>query len=178
MSPTPPPEPYTTLLDEALDAWEDTRKGVLEESRLARGETWDFRPVRGARSFGEIVRHIVESGLLMTGELTRPDGDFTRQAHGEHVREHAGHLEADADRERLLELLSLTFAEGAAALRAAGELHMLQYVRRFDGQRGTRLAWMHHGIAHESYHRGQLASYLRRAGETPALTRRIQAGGD
>ena len=60
-------------------------------------------------------------------------------------------------------------------LRAAGEVQMLQHVRRFDGERGTRLSWLHHGIAHEEYHRAQLALYARLLGRTPALTRAIES---
>jgi uncharacterized damage-inducible protein DinB len=41
---------------------------------------------------------------------------------------------------------------------------------------GTRLAWMQHGIAHEEYHRGQLATYARLTGRVPALTKRIMGG--
>jgi uncharacterized damage-inducible protein DinB len=50
---------------------------------------------------------------------------------------------------------------------------MLQTITRFDGKQGTRLAWFHHGIAHEMYHRGQLALYQRHLGLTPALTKLI-----
>ena len=53
---------------------------------------------------------------------------------------------------------------------------MLQLIRRFDGKMGTRLAWMHHGISHEEYHRGQLALYARLLGRVPALTQLIQGG--
>jgi uncharacterized damage-inducible protein DinB len=53
---------------------------------------------------------------------------------------------------------------------------MLQNIRRFDGQMGTRLAWMHHGISHEEYHRGQLALCARLLGRVPALTKRIMGG--
>ena len=44
---------------------------------------------------------------------------------------------------------------------------------RFDGLEGTRLAWMHQGISHEEYHRGQLALFARLMGKVPALTRLI-----
>jgi uncharacterized damage-inducible protein DinB len=50
---------------------------------------------------------------------------------------------------------------------------MLQMITRFDGERGSRLAWMNHGISHEEYHRGQLALYARLAGRVPALTQLI-----
>ena len=53
---------------------------------------------------------------------------------------------------------------------------MLQLIRRFDGKLGTRLAWMQHGIAHEEYHRGQLALYARLLGRVPALTQLIYGG--
>jgi uncharacterized damage-inducible protein DinB len=79
-------------------------------------------------------------------------------------------------RKALLAALARTRKEGEAALRRAGELHMLQFIRRFDGKMGTRLAWMNHGIAHEEYHRGQIALYARLLGRIPALTKLIQGG--
>jgi uncharacterized damage-inducible protein DinB len=56
------------------------------------------------------------------------------------------------------------------------EIHMLQTISRFDGQKGTRLAWLYHGIDQEMYHRGQLALYQRLMGIEPSLTRRIRGG--
>lgn len=166
-------EPYTNLLEEALEAWEDARRGVLEEAEVIPDERYDYRPHPESRSVGELLVHIVESGEMMAGELSREDGDFTRQSPEEHIREHAGDLPEDPDPVELRDLLMVRFAEGAASLRGRGELHMLQFIRRFDGKPGTRLAWMHHGIAHEMYHRGQLALYARTMDLVPALTRRI-----
>ncbi|MBI4519359.1 MAG: hypothetical protein HY701_00860, partial [Gemmatimonadetes bacterium] len=57
-----------------------------------------------------------------------------------------------------------------------GELLLLQYIRQFNGVPATRLTWMHHGIGHEEYHRGQLALYARLMGRVPALTQLIQGG--
>jgi uncharacterized damage-inducible protein DinB len=61
-----------------------------------------------------------------------------------------------------------------ADFQTVGELHMLQLIERFDGELGTRLAWLHHGIAQEMYHRGQLTTYTRLMGLEPALTRKIR----
>ena len=165
----------TTLLEEALEAWEYTRQGVLLEAvEFPEGE-WGFRPGRGARSVHELVRHILESGLMMVGELTREDGDFQRQGYLEHIAEHASSLPADPSPSDLRALLTSSLAEGLDAFRGVGELHMLQLVRRFDGNYGTRLAWLQHGVEHESYHRGQLAAWVRLSGRVPALTQRIEA---
>ncbi len=168
--------PYSTLLEEALEAWEDVRRGILEEAAALPDDEYGFRPHDEARSFQEILRHILESGLMAMGELARPDGDFTRQGFPAFIREYAGDLPEVLEPEALLDHLRMSFAEGAASLRAAGDLHMLQTIRRFDGLSGTRLTWLHHHLAHEMYHRGQLALYVRQSGRLPALTARIQGG--
>ncbi len=169
-------EPYTSLLEETLEAWEHVRKGVLEEAENIPDDRYDFRPADESRSVSTLLLHIVGSGLVMTGELGREDGDFTRQSYPEHMEEHAGHLPEEPSPGELRELLTLTYAEGAARLRATGDLRMLQMIRRFDGTPGTRLAWLNHGIAHEMYHRGQLALCARLMGHVPALTQRIRGG--
>ena len=166
-----------TLLDEALEAWEYTREGVIAEAANIPSDQYGFRPAPESRSVAELIVHIVESGQMMAGELTRPDGDFTRQSYAEHLEEHAGAIDTDASREALLELLRSTGASGVARIKQAGELAMLQKIRRFDGVSGTRLAWMYHGVDHESYHRGQLALYGRIMGRVPALTRMIRGEG-
>jgi uncharacterized damage-inducible protein DinB len=76
----------------------------------------------------------------------------------------------------LVAALKKTGVAGVQRIRAAGELHMLQNIRQFNGEPATRLSWMHHGIAHEEYHRGQLALFARLMGRVPALTRLIHGG--
>lgn len=164
-----------TLLEEALEAWEDARGGIVAELENLPPERWDFRPTPEVRSVAELAAHILEVAQLMVGELTREDTDFQRLPWPELLELHAGEVRALRDREELLEALDSTLAEGQTRFREVGELHMLERIVRFDGQRGTRLAWLHHGIAQEMYHRGQLALYARLMGVVPALTQRIRA---
>jgi uncharacterized damage-inducible protein DinB len=167
---------YDTLLEEALESWTYVRQGVIDELRNIPEKDVGFRPRPETRSVAELGQHIVQSGLLMSGELSRPDGDFRRKSYDALLREHGPGMERLRTRKALLSALARTQKDGEAALRKAGELHMLQFIRRFDGKPGTRLAWMNHGIAHEEYHRGQLALYARLLGRVPALTRLIQGG--
>lgn len=167
-------EPYSTLLEEALEAWEDVRRGVLDEASVIPDGDHGWRPTEESRSVEELLRHILESGLMAVGELAREDGDFTRQPFPDFIQEYAGDLPGEPTPEELRDHLRMAYAEGAATLRARGDLHMLQKIRRFDGLRGTRLAWFNHHLAHEMYHRGQLALYARQMGHVPALTQRIQ----
>jgi uncharacterized damage-inducible protein DinB len=165
-----------TLIEEALEAWDFTRSGVVDEVASMRERDIAFRPGEGSRSVAELVSHILESGALMAGELSRKDGDFRRKSYEALLREHARGIPRGKTRRQLLDALRRTHQVGAEKIRRAGELHMLQLITRFDGKKGTRLAWMHHGISHEEYHRGQIALCVRLLGRTPALTQLIEGG--
>lgn len=165
---------YSNLLEEALESWEDARNGVIDEARNIPAEQFGFRPAEGVRSVGELVAHILEVSELMVGELTREDTDLQRKPWPEMLAMHAGRVRELRDKDALLDAARSTLDRGLEEFRKAGELHMLQFITRFDGKKGTRLAWMHHGIAQEMYHRGQLTLYARMLGIKPALTQKIE----
>jgi uncharacterized damage-inducible protein DinB len=165
----------SSLLEEALEAWHYTRDGVIEEIENLSETDLKFRPHAESRTAAEIGLHIVESGLMMAGELTRPDGNFRRKSYPQLLKEHAGTLPSALKKAALVKLLKRTHAEGDKKIRRAGELLMLQRITRFDGEQGTRIAWMNHGISHEDYHRGQVALYARLVGRVPALTQLIRS---
>jgi len=167
---------YTNLLEEALEAWEDARLGALEEAENIPDEHWDFRPTPNVRSVRELVVHILEVAMFMTSELTRTDTNLRRAPFPELIAMYAKPAYDAETREELLNLMRTQLSEGVAAFKKAGELHMLQFIERFDGEKGTRLAWFHHGIAQEMYHRGQLTTYARLLGIEPALTKKIRGG--
>src|SRR5262249_24395314 len=129
-----------------------------------------------SRSVIELAQHIAESGMMMSGELGRAEGDFRRKSYEGFLHEYAKGVGGKRTRAQLLALLRQSHADGAKRFPAVGELHMLQNTRRVAAQMGTRLAWLLHGISHEEYHRGQLALSARLVGRVPALTRRIRGG--
>lgn len=164
---------YKTVLEEALESWQFTRQGVIDELRNIPEKDFAFRPAEESRTVMELAQHILESGLMMAGELSRPDGDFCRKSYEGFLHEYGRGTSSLRSKRQLLAALRKSHTEGERKIRQAGELHLLQFIRRFDGKPGTRLAWMHHGISHEEYHRGQLALYARLLGRVPALTKRI-----
>ncbi len=169
-----PSRPATCLLDEALEAWADARGGVIAELENIPSKSMAFRPSPDARSVAELIQHIIESALMWSGELTDPNGDFTRQEFAAFIKEYAGQVRRRRTKPSLLRLLKDSHAKGRRQIRGAGEPAMLRKIRRFDGERWTRLTWMHHGVAHEEYHRAQVALYARLMGRTPALTKLIR----
>jgi uncharacterized damage-inducible protein DinB len=165
-----------TLLEEALEAWEDARNGVIEEAENFAANQYDFRPAPEMRSVAELLVHIMEVSVMMTGELTRDDTNLQRMPWPKILAHYAGDVQKMHTKRELVPALRRKLRDGLKEFRRAGEMHMLQRIVRFDGLKGTRFAWFHHGVAHEMYHRGQLATYARLVGLKPALTRRIEGG--
>ncbi|MGD2216365.1 MAG: DinB family protein [Gemmatimonadales bacterium] len=169
---------YDSLLEEVLEGWRDVRQGLIEEVQNIPEDHFDFRPTPEVKSVSELVGHILEVALMMTGELTRADTDFRRAAWPELLDLYAAPVKAATGKAELLDLLRTTIGEAEQRFLDVGELHMLQFITRFDGEQGTRLAWLQHGIAQEMYHRGQLVLYERLLGIEPALTRKIRSASD
>ncbi len=167
---------FTNILEETLEAWWDVREGLIDEVRNIPASQFEFRPTPEVRSVRELVHHILEVAMMMTGELTRPDTNFRRAPWPKLLAMYAGPAYRAKTKPQLLALLRSQLKDAERRFRRAGELSLLQFIRRFDGKQGTKLAWWHHGIAQEMYHRGQLTLYARLLGREPALTRRIRGG--
>ncbi len=133
-----------------------------------------FRLTPETRSVTELVQHVVEVALVMSGELCRPDTDFHREPWSQLLEHYAAHVRQARTKKQLLELLHSSFRESEKKFRSCGELMMMQLITRFDGKLGTKLAWLNHGISHEMYHTGQLTAYERALGKIPALTQKIE----
>ncbi|MFQ5824306.1 MAG: DinB family protein [bacterium] len=167
---------FKSLLEETLEAWEDTRVGIIEEVENIPADKFDFRPTPEVRSVQELVVHILEVAMMMTGELTRSDTNFHRAPWPKLLDMYASDAYQANRKDELVKLLRTQFKDAEKKFREVGELHMLQLIKRFDGQLGTRLAWLQHGIAQEMYHRGQLTLYQRLMATEPALTKKIRGG--
>jgi uncharacterized damage-inducible protein DinB len=146
------------MLEETIEAWEGTRDGIIAEVENIPPKQFAFKPAHASRTVSELVLHIMEVSLMMVGELTREDTNLRRAPWPKLLAMYSKPIDGLKSKRDLV-----------SALRS-----MLQLITRFDGQRGTRLAWFNHGIAHENYHQGQLATYQRLIGVTPALTKMIE----
>jgi uncharacterized damage-inducible protein DinB len=167
---------FVSLLDETIEGWWDVRNGVIAEVDNIPATKFDFRPVPEVRNVREMVQHILEIAMMMTGELTRPDTNLRREPWPKLLARYAGAAYDATTKAQLLKLLESQLKDAERKFRAAGELALFQFHTRFDGKQGTKFAWWHHGIAQEEYHRGQLATYQRLMGLVPALTKAIQGG--
>jgi uncharacterized damage-inducible protein DinB len=162
------------LLAETLDAWTYAREGVIAELENIPADRFDFRPTPQSRTVNELARHILQAGLVAVGELTRADGDFQRQSYPEFLEEYAGAHDQASGKAPLIGLLRQALDDGKRTFERSGEPAMLRPITQFNGEPATRLTWFNHAIAHEEYHRGQVALYARLMGLVPALTQLIE----
>lgn len=161
------------LVDETIELLGFTREGTIAEAANVPDDQWEYRPHPDARSFAELVRHIVDATAMLVGEATDPEGDFQRRPPDEHVEAHGGGLPTGLTPAELREALSATHDAAVAKIREAGPQLLGEPIRRFDGGTWARLMYVFHAASHEDYHRGQLAMYARSMGLVPALTQRI-----
>jgi uncharacterized damage-inducible protein DinB len=161
-------------LDEVLEAWHDVRAGVIEEVENIPSAKMDFRPSPEVRTVREQIQHILEVAMMATGEFTRPDTNLLRAPWPKLLGMYAKPAWKAKTKAQLLSLLRSQMKDADRKFRGQGELALLQFHTRFDGKQGTKIAWVHHAMANEWYHRGQLAMYARMLGLVPALTQRIQ----
>ena len=165
-----------TPLEETLEAWRGARDGVIEEAENIPASKYGWRPRPESRSVAELLRHILEVGMMAAGELSRPDTNLRRAPWPDLLALYTAPLAKANTRSALLRVLRSSIADAQRRLRRAGSREMKKRITRFDGRKGTKLAWLQHAIAQEEYHRGQLALYARLMGREPAPTRHIRTG--
>ena len=162
-----------SFLEETLEAWRDVRLGIIRELENIPDDRLDFRPTPETRSVRELIQHILEVSMMMTGELTRPDTNMKRLPWPDLLEQYAKAAYKAKTRQELVAILSSQMDEAERSFRKGGDLALWQFMERFDGLSGTKMQWLHHGISQEMYHRGQLTTYARLMGLVPALTQRI-----
>ena len=165
-----------SMLDEMLESWQGTRYGLIAEVANIPAGRFGWRPTPASRSVAEQVQHILEVAMMATGEFTRPDTNLHRAPWPKLLGLYAKPAWKAKTRAQLLKLLRSQMKDAERRFRAQGEVALWQTHQRFDGLAGTKRAWIEHAIAHEEYHRAQVALYARLMGIVPALTRMIQGG--
>ncbi len=169
--------PNTNFLAESLSAWRHDRQGLIDEVQNIRATKFDFRPTPEVRSVRELAQHILEVAMMMTGELTQSKPDFSRATYPEFLEMYSQSVYDAQTRKELIAMLEGQIADAVKRFKKVGEAAMFEPVTNFDGSEWTRMQWLHHGLAQEMYHRGQITTYERLMGLEPVLTKRIRGAG-
>ncbi len=169
--------PKTNFLTESLATWRDDRQGLIDEVENIRATKFDFRPTPEVRSVREMIQHILEVAMMMTGELTQPKPDFSRATYPEFLEMYSQAAYDAQTKKELIAMLKWQIDDAVKRFKKVGEAAMFEPATNFDGSKWTRMQWLHHGLAQEMYHRGQITTYERLMGLEPALTKKIRGAG-
>src|SRR5688500_18270707 len=113
-----------SILEETLEAWQGVRFGLIAEVRLLPSARFNFRPAPGMRDVRELVQHILEVAMMMTGELTRPDTNLQRAPWPKLLALHAAPVRRARTKPELISLLRSQMRDAERRFRDAGELSL------------------------------------------------------
>jgi len=155
-----------------MDSWKSVRNDTVQAVLDFPADQFDFRPAPELMTFGEIARHILEAGHILTGNLMDGVEDLSGGRFRESFPHYLAQLPPHEDPASVASLLETSLAPRLAAIAAKGDDFLSEIVTRFDSQRVTRLELLQFTKEHELVHRSQLFMYLRLKGIVPATTRR------
>jgi uncharacterized damage-inducible protein DinB len=159
-------------IEEALGMWDVIRKGTISELENVPEGKWDFTPGEGARTVHELARHILEAASGFSAELVGDDPKFTRLFD---PATHAKFLERFPDMPVKAQVIEQLQSESAAHQQSLRDAALGDKTMQSRGGTQSRLTGLWFAIAHEMYHRGQLATYARAIGVVPAMTQQMNA---
>src|SRR5439155_23080008 len=109
-----------TLLEETIEAWEDSRNGIIAEAENIPPKQFDFQPADETRSVSELIVHIMEVSLMMAGELSRQDTDLHRAPWPKLLAMYNKPIAGLRPKRELLSALRSTLRVGTKGFRDAG----------------------------------------------------------
>jgi uncharacterized damage-inducible protein DinB len=163
-----------SLVEEAVKMLESQRAGVIAEIENTPDEDLDYRISDEAKTFREIALHIARVGTGLVDQILQTDGSFMNLFNPDVQAALQARIPDASTKAELIERLKTTGEQNAARVREAGDRLLTEMIQTLGGP-STRLSALWFAVAHEMYHRGQLAIYGRGCGLVPALTQRINA---
>ena len=148
---------------EAIAQWERCRTGTVGELRALDPEYLDLHPAEGARTARELAVHIYQAAGRYL-ERFEPAGASSPAS-----PEIPPAATADEIALALMEDWASSLKPRLERLEDRADVAMDGF---FGRQSLLSHIWL--AVAHEWYHRGQLATYVRLSGRVPALTQLIE----
>jgi len=159
-------------LEQTLASWKTIREDTAQAVEDFSAQDLDFKPADGMMSFGELARHILEAGHLMTGMLLDEVKSMAGPDFREMVKKYVSQVPPTEGTGALARELRSSVEKRSAELSEKNADFFEAELTRPDGQRVTRLEMLQMVKEHELTHRAQLFVYLRLKGMVPPTTRR------
>ena len=162
-------------LDTVINSWKTIREDSAQAVEDFSAHELDYKPSPDQMTFGEISRHILEAGHILSGALLDGVESMATPEFHEMRRKYKAQLPETEGAGALARELRSAIEKRTAELSAKPPEFYAGEITRFDGQRVTRLEMLQFIKEHELTHRQQLFMYLRLKGIIPPTTRRRMA---
>ena len=159
-------------LDTVINSWKTVREDSAQAVEDFSAHELDFRPSADQMTFGEIARHILEAGHILSGVLLDGVQSMATPEFRDMRRMYVAQLPKTDGAGALARELRSQIESRTAELSARSTEFYAGEITRFDGQVVTRLEMLQFIKEHELTHRQQLFMYLRLKGIVPPTTRR------
>lgn len=162
-------------LETVINSWKTVREDSAQAVEDFSAHELDFRPSPDQMTFGEISRHILEAGHILSGALLDGVESMAVPQFREMREKYVAQLPKTEGAGALARELRSHIESRTAELSSRSSEFYAAEITRFDGQRVTRLEMLQFIKEHELTHRQQLFMYLRLKGIVPPTTRRRMA---
>jgi len=162
-------------LNAVLDSWKTVRQDTAQAVDDFSAHNLDYKPCEGVLTFGELARHILEAGHVLTGALLDGVDNLATPQFRASIPKYVAELPKTDGTGAIARELRGEMDTRSAQLAAKPVAFWEGEITRFDGTRVTRLEMLQFVKEHELTHRQQLFMYLRLNGLVPPTTRRRMA---
>jgi uncharacterized damage-inducible protein DinB len=150
-----------TIQTELLNDWKAHAKQLIETAEAMPADKYDYKPSKEVYSFGEQVKHIAGTMVLLLGWVNGKDTPAGEDS-----------FAALKTKEEILAALRQTFADGEATIGKLTEKSGAEVIdARFFGKT-SRHNVIINPLLHNNAHYGQMVVYLRLNGIVPPASRR------
>jgi uncharacterized damage-inducible protein DinB len=143
--------------------WNGVKRNIQQSAELMAESNFDYRPVDGVRSFGEILAHVAGASYVICASARNEKTPFAEDHFEKNAKTRADIIKATTD--------AIAYCDQAfTALTDAGLAQMVPNPFG-EGQR-SRTTVLVLQIAHDNEHYGNLVTYFRMNGIVPPSSRR------
>lgn len=162
-------------VETVLETWRTIRSDSAQAVLDWPEEAMTFRATPELMTFGQIARHILDSGHSLTSLLLEGETNFQAPDFRARLEKNLTGVLDDAAPAEMAAALTRMLDGRLEELRGQPAEWWDARVTKWDGQVLTRLEYIQFCKEHELTHRSQLFLYLRLKGTVPPTTRRRQA---
>jgi uncharacterized damage-inducible protein DinB len=161
---TPSPAASANPISDAIRGqWNGVKRNIQRSADLMTAEGYDYRPVDGVRTFGEILAHVAGANYAICAAAKPEKTPFTEDHFEKTATTRPAIIKATAD--------AIAYCDAIfAALTDATAGQMVQ--SPFGPNQMSRTAALVLNIGHVNEHYGNLVTYLRMNGIVPPSSRR------